>query len=136
MVTDNSRVSRTDPPASNRRWWIIGTVLITAFTAAIVALGIYLQRDQVRFEVFSYEVVDDQTTTVTFDVHRPQDTEVVCRATAIALDFATVGTVDVPIAADAAGGAGSLRTSVTIRTTTRANTGTITDCVLAGPRSQ
>jgi hypothetical protein len=135
MVTDNGTVSRTDPPPSPRRWVVLGTVLVTVFTALIIALGIYLQQDRVRWTVTSYEVLDDRTVTVAFDVRRPADTGVVCRVRAIGLDFATVGTVDVPIAADEDGGSEVVRREVTVRTTTRANTGTVANCVVEGDRS-
>jgi hypothetical protein len=135
MVTDNDTVSRTDPPPSPRRWVVLGTVLVTVFTALIIALGIYLQQDRVRWTVTSYEVLDDRTVTVAFDVRRPADTGVVCRVRAIGLDFATVGTVDVPIAADEDGGSEVVRREVTVRTTTRANTGTVANCVVEGDRS-
>lgn len=135
MVTDNERVSRTDPPPSNRRWVIIGGVLITAFTALIIALGVYLQQDRVRWTVTSYQVVDDQTVEVGFDIRRPADTAVVCRVRAISLDFATVGATDVTIPADAADGAKTVHRDVTVRTTTRANTGTVQNCVIEGVRS-
>lgn len=136
MVTDNSDVSRTEPQPSTRRWWIIGGTLITLFSAAIIALGVYLQSGQIRHTVTRYVVVDDQTVTVSFVVHRPADTAVVCRVRAIALDFATVGTVDVEISADAADGARDVAQEVTLRTTTRANTGTVSKCVPAGARSE
>jgi len=136
MVTDNSRVSRTDRPASTRRWWIIGGTLITLFSAVIIAFGVYLQTGQVRHTVTRYEIVDDQTVTVSFVVHRPADTAVVCRVRAIALDFSTVGTLDVQIPAEAADGASDVGQEVTLRTTTRANTGTVSKCVPQGARSE
>lgn len=136
MVTDNSRVSRTGTPASNRRWWIIGGGLIALFTAAVVAFSLYLNAGKVHWTVQRYAVVDDQTATVAFEVFRPADTAVVCRAQAIAIDFATVGTKDVTIPADAAGGARTVYEEVTIRTTTRANTATVSACVPEGARSQ
>ena len=136
MVTDNEGVSRTDPPATSRRWAVIGGVLVTAFTALIVALGLYLQQDRVQATITSYEVVDDRTVEVGFDVRRPADTAVVCRVRAVSVDFATVGTVDVTIPADAADGARTVHEDVTVRTTTRANTGTVSNCVVEGARSQ
>ena len=136
MVTDNEGVSRTDPPATSRRWAVIGGVLVTAFTALIVALGLSLQQDRVQATVTSYEVVDDRTVEVGFDVRRPADTAVVCRVRAVSVDFATVGTVDVTIPADAADGARTVHEDVTVRTTTRATTGTVSNCVVEGARSQ
>lgn len=136
MVTDNGRVNRPDSQPSNRKWWIIGGVLITLFSALIVTYGVYLQSGQIRHTVTRYEVVDDQTVTVSFVVHRPPDTAVVCRVRAIAIDFSTVGTLDVEIPADAAGGARDVAQEVTLRTTTRANTGTVSKCVPEGNRSQ
>jgi hypothetical protein len=136
MVTDNEGVSRTDAPPSSRRWAVIGAVLITAFTASIIALGVYLQQDRVRWTVTRYQVVDDQTVEVAFEVQRPADTAVVCRVRAIALDFSTVGSVDVTIPADEADGAETVAQDVTVRTTTRANTGTVQNCVIEGPRTQ
>lgn len=136
MVTDNKGVSRTGPPPSNRRWVVIGTVLITAFTALVVALGLYLQQDRVTATVTDYRVVDDSTVEVGFDVRRPADTAVVCRVQAISVDFATVGALDITIPADEADGARTVHRDVTVRTTTRANTGTVQSCVVEGDRSQ
>lgn len=133
MVSDNGGVSRTQSPASTRRWWIIGGLLITAFSALIIALGIYLNHDKVRWTVTDYEVVDDRTVTVGFDVHRPAQTAVVCRVRAVAPDFAVVGTVDVTIPADRDGGAATVHEDVTIRTTTRATTGSVFNCVTDRP---
>lgn len=135
-MTDNKGVSRTDAPPSNRRWVVIGTVLITAFTALIVALGVYLQQDRVTATVTDYRVVDDRTVEVGFDVRRPEGTAVVCRVQAISVDFAAVGTVDVAIPAEEADGARVVHRDVTVRTTTRANTGTVQNCVVEGARSQ
>lgn len=140
MVTDNAGVSRTqvspETARTQRKWWIIGGILITALSAAVIAIGIYYTRGQIHHEVRTYEIVDDQTATLSFEVYRPADTAVVCRARAIALDFANVGTVDVTIPADASGGARNVIQDVTIRTTTRANTATISKCVPEGTRSQ
>ena len=135
-MTDNKGVSRTDPPPSNRRWVVIGTVLITAFTALIVALGVYLQQGRVTATVTNYSVVDDRTVVVGFDVRRPAGTAVVCRVQAISVDFAPVGTLDVTIPGDEADGARTVHRDVTLRTTTRANTGTVQNCVVEGARSQ
>lgn len=129
MVTDNDGVSRTQPPPNNRRWWIIGGLLITIFSALIIALGVYLNQDKVRWTMTGYQVVDDQTVTVAFDVHRPAGAPVVCRVRALADDFAVVGTIDVTIPADRDGGAATVRENVTIRTTTRAITGSVFNCV-------
>ena len=140
MVSDNAGVSRTEEstPAdtSTRRWWIIGGTLVTLFTAAVIALGVYLNAGKIHWEVRTYEVVDDTTATISFEIYRPADTAVVCRARAIALDFSVVGTVDVTIPAAAADGARTVREDVTIRTTTRANTATISNCVPEGSRSR
>jgi hypothetical protein len=136
MVTDNKGVSRTDPPSASRRWVVIGTVLITAFTALIVALGVYLQQDRVTATVTNYRVVDDRTVEVGFDVRRSAGTAVVCRVQAISIDFAAVGTLDVRIPADEADGARTVHRDVMVRTTTRANTGTVQNCVVEGERSQ
>ena len=136
MVSDNGRVSRTERRAGNRRWWIIGGGLIALFTAIVVAFSLYLSAGAVHWTVKTYAVVDDQSATVTFEVFRPAHTAVVCRAQAIALDFAVVGVKDVTIPADAAGGARTVVDETTIRTTTRANTVTISNCVQEGARSQ
>lgn len=131
-----SRTQVSPTLAGTRRWWVVGGSLVVLFTAAVVALGVYLNSGKVHVDVIAYAVVDDTTATVTFEVYRPADTAVVCRARAIAFDFSTVGTKDVTIAADARDGARAVRADVTIRTTTRANTATIANCVLEGARSE
>ena len=140
MVTDNAGVSRTqvtrDTARNERKWWIIGGILIAALSAVVIAIGVYYTSGQIHHEVRTYEIVDDQTAVLQFEVYRPANTAVVCRARAIALDFANVGTVDVTIPADANGGARNVIQDVTIRTTTRANTATISKCVPEGSRSE
>ena len=140
MVTDNAVLSRTQVSpqvaGTQRMWWIIGGILITALSAVVIAIGIYYTRGQIHHEVRTYEIVDDQTATLQFEIYRPANTAVVCRARAIALDFANVGTVDVTIPAEANGGARNVIQDVTIRTTTRANTATISKCVPEGSRSE
>lgn len=140
MVSDNGSVSRTQvspsTTAGTRRWWVIGGGLVTLFTAAIVGLGIYLNTGKVHVDVVGYAVVDGRTATVTFEVYRPADTAVVCRARAIAFDFSVVGTKDVTIPAEADDGSRTVRQEATVRTTTRANTATIANCVVEGARSE
>ncbi|CCH77925.1 conserved hypothetical protein [Nostocoides japonicum T1-X7] len=85
---------------------------------------------QVTSTVTGYHVVDDATVTLDFDVHRPEGAAVHCTVQALNSEYSVVGTLEVDIPAE---GARSIHRHVTIRTASRAVTGTVDSCAKAGP---
>lgn len=113
-------------PARNRAvWWVVGIVGCGLGVALAVWIGLADTVGQVTWNDVGYEVVDDRTVTVSFDVHRPAGTPVTCTVRALDKRFGTVGTVEVAIPA---GPGTAVNRTVEIRTTTRAVTGTVKLC--------
>lgn len=113
------------PAPGTLRWWVIGTIGVGLGVAWAIWWGLSATVGLPSFQTVGYKVVDDQSVRVTFSVHSPDGAAVTCRVQALARDFSTVGTLDVPIPASA--DADSQRT-VTVRTTTRAVTGEVRTC--------
>ncbi|MGE9808202.1 MULTISPECIES: DUF4307 domain-containing protein [unclassified Janibacter] len=121
--------STTSPAtASTRRWWVIGTVLVALAVAYTVWAGLAATRDHIVWTDLSYDVVDEQTVTVAFDVTRPEGTALTCTVRAQDQGFGTVGTLEVDIPA---AGARTVHREVTVRTSSRAVTGHVKTCVAA-----
>lgn len=111
----------------NRRWWVIGVIGCTLLAGVATWLALANTVGQVTWTVTGYRV-SDTSTVVDFDVHRPADKVVTCAVTALDEGFGTVGStsVTVPASTDR-----SVHQRVTIRTTTRAVTGTVSTCTFA-----
>ena len=116
------------PAPGTGRWWVVGVVGCTVAVALATWLALANTLGQVTWDVTGYKVVDDATVTVDFDVHRPSHTAVTCRVTALDSRFGTVGTLDVPVPGSTQG---SVHERVTVRTTSRAVTGTVKACTPA-----
>ncbi len=112
-------------PDRRRTWWVVGVVGVGVGVALAVWLGLANTLGAVTWTDTGYRVVDDRTVTVTFDVHRPPGTAVTCTVRALDSRFGTVGTVEVDVPA---GPERSVSEQVTVRTTTRAVTGTVQRC--------
>jgi hypothetical protein len=84
-----------------------------------------LSADKVRFGLLSYEVVDDATTEVRFQVDKAAGETVTCFVRAQDAQMRTVGSQDVVVGPDASG-----RTTQTVRltTTSRAASGQVVGC--------
>lgn len=108
-----------------RRWWVIGTVGI--LLAVAVATWYALEREAAAItpQVTSYKVVDDASTIVDFDVRRPEGATVECTVVALDERYGTVGSQDLRIEASADR---TVHRQVTLRTTHRAVSGTVTEC--------
>ncbi|MEO5744566.1 MAG: DUF4307 domain-containing protein [Terracoccus sp.] len=113
------------PAPGTLRWWVIGTIGVGIGVAGAIWFGLSATLGLPSFQTVGYKVVDDQSVRVTFSVHSPDGAAVTCTVQALARDFSTVGTLEVPIPASAE--ADSQRT-VTLRTTTRAVTGEVKTC--------
>ncbi len=108
-----------------RLWWVVGTIGI--LLGVVLASWYALAREAAAItpEVTAYQVVDDATTIVDFDVRRPEGADVVCTVTALDERFAVVGSQDLRIGTSADR---TVHRQVTLRTTHRAVSGTVKDC--------
>lgn len=113
------------PAPGTGTWWAVGIVGCTAMVAAIIWIAWFNAATVVTFTTVSYDVVDDQNVTVEFDVHKDPRRPAVCRLRAMASNFSTVGSIEVPIPPADASSTGH---TVTIRTVARATTGAVRDC--------
>jgi hypothetical protein len=104
---------------------VIGTLGCAVGVGLAVWLGLASSLGQVTWDDTGYRVVDDRTVTVDFDVHRAPGQAVQCQVRALDQSFGVVGVVDVSIPA---GQARSVHQRATIRTTSRAVTGTVDSC--------
>ena len=113
------------PAPGTGRWWVIGTVGCAVGVALAVWLGLANSLGQVTWTDTGYRVLDDRTVTVDFDVHRSPGQAVQCRVQALDRSFGVVGALDVAIPA---GQSRAVHRQVTVRTTSRAVTGTVDTC--------
>jgi hypothetical protein len=93
--------------------------------ALAVWFGLASTLGKPSWTTLGYHVVDDTTVDVTYLVSRPIGREVKCVIRALDQSFATVGLLDVEIAASEAQ---SVRRTTRVRTTTRAVTGVVKSC--------
>jgi hypothetical protein len=115
------------PAPGTLKWWIVGIIGVGGGIALDVWLGLAATLGKPTWQTVSYKVVDDRTVTVTFDVTRPSGQPITCLIQALGADFATVGSIEADLPqADT----DTTREHVTVRTTTRAVTGTVKTCTL------
>lgn len=114
------------PDEARRRmvWWVVGIIGCGLGVAAAIWLGLANSRP-VTWTQIGFEIVDDHTVTVNFDVHRPSGTPVTCTVRALDVRFGVVGAVEVDIPASPAE---AVNQTVTVNTTTRAVTGIVHGC--------
>jgi hypothetical protein len=113
------------PAPGTGRWWVVGLTLGSIGVALAVWLGLANSLGQVTWTDTGYKVVDDRTVRVDFDVHRSPQQAVTCRVRALDRSFGVVGVIDVSVPASQEA---SVHQQVTVRTTSRAVTGTVQDC--------
>lgn len=116
------------PAPGTGRWWVIGIVGCLLGTALVTWLSLANTVGRVTWTVTGYHVVDDASVTLDFDVHRSSDTAVTCHVTALDSRYGTVGALDVAVPATRAS---TVHQQVTIRTASRAVTGTVDSCTKA-----
>ena len=110
------------------KWWALGIAFTLAFTGFASWKVLSVADQAIDVTLTAVSVVDDRTTVVTFDLHRPPAQAVVCTVQAQDQRKAVVGTatVDLPPATER-----TTTHQVTVKTTTRAFTGLVHDCVRA-----
>lgn len=115
------------PAPGTLKWWIIGVIGVGGGIALAVWFGLAATLGHPNWQTVSYKVVDDRTVTVSFDVTRPAGQPITCLVNALGADFSTVGSIEVKVPqADT----DTTREQATVRTTTRAVTGTVKTCTL------
>ncbi|MDQ2782997.1 DUF4307 domain-containing protein [Lapillicoccus sp.] len=113
-------------PDHRHRWTITGAVV---GVAAAVLIGWWTLRNEsarITATTVSYQVLDNASVAVTFDVTRPPGQPVTCTVQAIDGHFTVVGTADIVIPPQ---GERTVHQQLTVRTTNRAVTGVVQDCV-------
>ncbi|MEO7236650.1 MAG: DUF4307 domain-containing protein [Lapillicoccus sp.] len=120
------------PPGTDRRrlaWAVAGGVVGLVAAVLISWWTLRNESQRVSATTVAYKVVDDTSVTVSFDVSRPPGLAVTCTIRAMDGHFTAVGSATVPIPST---GDQVVHQESTVRTTTRAVTGVVQDCVRAG----
>lgn len=113
------------PAPGTGKWWVIGIVGCTLGSALAIWLGLANSVGRVTFTDTGYEVVDDRSVRVEFDVHRSPGEAVTCRVRALDQGFGVVGVVEVAVPATQER---SIHQQAVVRTTSRAVTGVVESC--------
>ncbi len=114
------------PAPGTGRWWLIGTVAIVLAVAAISWVSLHDSSNRITATTVAYDVVDDSSVLIRFDVTRPPQLSVSCTLRALDGHFGVVGSSVVAIPP---GAEGTTHQVATIRTAARAVTGVVQDCV-------
>ena len=107
-------------------WWLVGAVFLVLAASFASWRVLSIADEQVTATVVGFKVVDDRTTTISFDVTKPPSVTVVCTVHAQNLKKALVGSAEivVPPAAQR-----TTTHTATIKTTTRAVAAIVQSCV-------
>ena len=124
MTDLDARYGRSKKPRPRWFWPVISIVGIS-LAVAWTAWAASSQDRPWQAQVFAYDVVDDETTTITLRVYRKEPVELLCTVFAQAEDKVYVGEKDVTIPADAPDPA---LVTVEIRTQYRAVTADVRNC--------
>jgi hypothetical protein len=108
---------------------VVATVGIMLGCAIAIWWGLASTLGKPSWTVMSYHVVDDRSVDVTYLVSRPTGKPVICVITALDSNFATVGLINVSVPPS---GETSVKRTTRVRTTTRAVTGVVQSCAIAG----
>ena len=120
------------PAPGTGRWWVVGTIGCTIGVALAVWLGLANSLGRITSTDTGYEVIDQRSVRVEFDVHRPSGEAVTCRLQALDATFGVVGVLDVDIPASQQR---TVHREVVVRTSSRAVTGIVETCdpIATGP---
>ena len=112
---------------SVRSSWLSVAILSLVPAIALLAwIGVQNATDVVTHRVINYRVAGDRSVMVDFEVTRPRGWTVSCEVEALDVRFAPVGTTHVRVPADDR--QDTTRTKTSLRTTSRAVTGTVKLC--------
>lgn len=113
-------------PSRRARVILVGVVaLVVVVAVGWFAWAAYESRTSATGTDVGFDVVDNATVRVTFDVTKPKDKTATCVVQALDSGFAVVGTSRVQVGPT---DQGVVRRTATIRTTNRATTGQVTSC--------
>lgn len=113
---------------ANRKWWVIGGILIGAFVALCIVWGYSMAKDNIDYNTVGYTIDSDSQVTIQYQVERPVGRAVTCQLRAMNGGFLTVGSLDITVPADAPA---QVQSKAVLRTTSRAVTGTVKVCSYA-----
>ncbi|MGV1009159.1 MAG: DUF4307 domain-containing protein [Dermatophilaceae bacterium] len=114
------------PAQGTGKWWAIGIVVTLAFVGWLGYRELSVAGQRVTAQTLGFQVVDDRTVTIDFEVSKPPEVTVVCTLQAQDIRHAVVGSATETVApADQR----STQHKASIRTTTAAVAALVHDCV-------
>lgn len=122
---DAAPVAPTD--ADHRRRWTIAGAVVGGVAAVLIGWWTFRNEGQrITATTISYKVESDTSVSVSFDVSRPPGLAVRCTVRALDGHFTVVGTADIVVPPE---GEQVVHLQKAVRTTSRAVTGVVQDCV-------
>jgi len=117
------------PAGTDRRrlaWSVTGGLIGLIVAVLVIGWTVRGEGQRITATTVAYRVLDDTSVTVSFDVSRPPGLAVTCTVRATDGHFTPVGSasVAIPVTGDQV-----VHQETTVRTTTRAVTGVVQDCV-------
>jgi hypothetical protein len=126
-------MSPPEPPptatvdARRRRAWTVTGAVVGAVAAVLIGWWTLRNEGQrITATTISYKVESDTSVLVSFDVSRPPGLAVTCSVRALDGHFTVVGTADIVVPPE---GEQVVHLQKAVRTTSRAVTGVVQDCV-------
>jgi hypothetical protein len=113
--------------ADHRRRWTIAGAVVGGVAAVLIGWWTFRNEGQrITATTISYKVESDTSVSVSFDVSRPPGLAVTCTVRALDGHFTMVGTADIVVPPE---GEQVVHLQKAVRTTSRAVTGVVQDCV-------
>ena len=126
-------MSPPEPPpaatvdARSRRAWTVTGAVVGAVAAVLIGWWTLRNEGQrITATTISYKIESDTSVLVSFDVSRPPGLAVTCSVRAMDGHFTVVGTADIVVPPE---GDQVVHLQKAVRTTSRAVTGVVQDCV-------
>ena len=126
-------MSPPEPPpaatvyARRRRAWMVTGAVVGAVAAVLIGWWTLRNEGQrITATTISYKIESDTSVLVSFDVSRPPGLAVTCSVRAMDGHFTVVGTADIVVPPE---GEQVVHLQKAVRTTSRAVTGVVQDCV-------
>jgi hypothetical protein len=126
-------MSPPEPPpvatvdARRRRAWTVTGAVVGAVAAVLIGWWTLRNEGQrITATTISYKIESDTSVLVSFDVSRPPGLAVTCSVRAMDGHFTVVGTADIVVPPE---GEQVVHLQKAVRTTSRAVTGVVQDCV-------
>jgi hypothetical protein len=116
----------TIAPDHRRRWTVAGAVLGVVAAVFIGWWSLRNEGQRITATTIGYKVESDTSVWVSFDVSRPPGLAVTCSVRALDGHFTVVGTADIVVPPE---GEKVVHLEKVVRTTSRAVTGLVQDCV-------